>query len=42
MLRISLEIAEERPNDEEGSITGYTHKGEGRIVVLRARGFLER
>ena len=42
MLRILLGIAGERSDDEEGSVTGYTHKGEGRIVVLRIGGFLER
>ena len=42
MLRISLGIAGEGFDDEEGSITGSTYKGEGRIVVLRIGGFLER
>ena len=42
MLRISLGIGGEGFDDEEGSITRYTHKGEGRIVVLRIGGFLER
>ena len=42
MLRISLGTAEEGPEDEDGSIIGYTHRGGGTIVVLIARGFLER
>ena len=28
--------------DEDGSVTGYTHKGGGMTVVLRVRGFLEK
>jgi len=42
MLRISLGIMGERLVDEDGSVTGYTHKGGERIVVLMAGGFLER
>ena len=42
ILRISLGSAEEEPEDEDGSVIGYTHKGGRIIVVLRARGFLER
>ena len=42
MPRISLGIMGERLVDEDGSVTGYTHKGGERIVVLRAGGFLER
>ena len=46
ILRILLGSAEEEPKDEDeegdGSIIGYTHKGGGIIVVLRAGGFLER
>ena len=33
---------EERLEDEDGSVIGYTHKGGGIIVVLRTGGFLER
>ena len=33
---------EERLEDEDGSVTGYTHRGGGIIVVLRTGGFLER
>ena len=42
ILRISSGVAEEEPKDEDGSVIGYTHKGGGTIVVLMARGFLER
>ena len=42
ILRISSGAAEEEHEDEDGSIIGYTHKGGGTIVVLIARGFLER
>ena len=42
MLRISSGFVEEEPEDEDGSVIGYTHKGEGIIMVLRTRGFLER
>ena len=42
MLRISSGFAEEEPEDEDGCITGHTHKGGGIIVVLRTGGFLER
>ena len=42
MLRISLGTAEEGPEDEDGSIIGYTHRGEEIIVVLRTGGFLEK
>ena len=38
ILRISLGVAE----DEDGSVTRYTHKGGGTIVVLMVGGFLER
>ena len=42
ILRISLGVAEEELEDEDGSVIGYTHKGGGTIVVFIARGFLER
>ena len=42
ILRISSRGAEEGFEDEDGSITGYTHKGGEIIVVLRTGGFLER
>ena len=42
ILRISLGSVGERLDDEDGSVTGYTHKGGGIIVVLRTGGFLER
>ena len=42
ILTISLGSTEEEPEDEDGSVIGYTHKGGGIIVVLRAGGFLER
>ena len=42
MLRISLRIAEKCPEDEDGSVIGYTHRGGGIIVVLRTGGFLEK
>ena len=42
ILRISLGSVEEEPEDEDGSVIGYTHKGGGIIVVLRTGGFLER
>ena len=42
ILRISLESIKERLEDEDGSVTGYTHKGGEIIVVLRTGGFLER
>ena len=42
MLRISLRIAEKCPEDEDGSMTGYTHRVGGAIVVLIAGGFLKR
>ena len=42
ILRISLRSVEEEPEDEDGSVIGYTHKGGGIIVVLRTGGFLER
>ena len=42
ILRISSGAAEEEPKDEDGSVTRYTHKGGGTIVVLMAGGFLER
>ena len=42
ILRISLGATEEEPKDKDGSIMGYTHRGRGTIVVLMARGFLER
>ena len=41
-LRVSSGFAEEEPEDEDGSVIGYTHKGGGIIMVLRTRGFLER
>ena len=34
ILRISLGAAKEEPEDEDGSMIGYTHKGGGTIVVL--------
>ena len=42
MLRISLRIAEKCPEDEDGSVIGYTYRGGGIIVVLRTGGFLEK
>ena len=42
ILRISSGAAEEEPEDEDGSVTRYTHKGGGTIVVLMLGGFLER
>ena len=42
MLRISSGFVEEEPEDEDGSVIGYTHKGGEIIVVLRTEGFLER
>ena len=42
MLRISLGSIEERLEDEDGSVIGYTHKGGAIIMVLRTGGFLER
>ena len=42
ILRISLGGAEEEPEDEDGSVIGYTHRGGGTIVVLIAEGFLGR
>ena len=42
IFRISLGSVEERLEDEDGSVIGYTHKGGGIIVVLRTGGFLER
>ena len=42
MLRILLGIVGEGSDDEEGYVTGYTYKREGRIVALRTGGFLER
>ena len=42
ILRISLGFAKEEPEEEDGSVIGYTHKGGGIIVVLRIGGFLER
>ena len=42
ILRISSGGTKEGPKDEDGSITGYTHKGGEIIVVLRTGGFLER
>ena len=42
MLRISLRIAKKCPEDEDGSVIGYTHRGGGIIVVLRTGGFLEK
>ena len=42
MLSISLGIAEEDPEDEDGSVIGYTHRGGLIIVVLRTGGFLEK
>ena len=35
ILRISSECAEEGPEDEDGFVIGYTHKGGEIIVVLR-------
>ena len=34
ILRISSGVVEEEPEDEDGSMIGYTHKGGGTIVVL--------
>ena len=42
MLRISLGTAEEDPEDEDGSVIGYTHRSGLIIVVLRTGGFLEK
>ena len=42
ILRISSGAAEEEPEDEDGSVIRYTHKGGGTIIVLMAEGFLER
>ena len=42
ILRMSSGFAEEEPEDEDGSVIGYTHKGGEIIVVLRTGGFLER
>ena len=42
ILRISSGGAEEGPEDKDGSVIGYTHKGGEMIVVLRAGGFQKR
>ena len=42
MVRISSGSFRGGFEDEDGSVIGYTHKGGGIIVVLRAGGFLER
>jgi len=42
ILRISSRAEEDEPEDEDGSVIGYTHKGEGITVVLMAGGFLKR
>ena len=42
ILRISSGVVEEEPEDEDGSVMGYTYRGGGIIVVLRIGGFLER
>ena len=42
MLRISLGTTGEGPEDEDGFVIGYTHRGGLIIVVLRTRGFLEK
>ena len=42
VLGISSGATEEELKDEDGSVTRYTHKGGGTIVVLMAGGFLER
>ena len=42
ILRISSGATGEAPKDEDGSVIGYTHRGRETIVVLMARGFLER
>ena len=42
ILTISSRAKEEEPDDNDGSIIGYTHKGRGTIIVLMARGFSER
>ena len=42
ILRISSKAAKEDPEDEDGSMTGYTHRVGGAIVVLIAGGFLKR
>ena len=42
ILRISSWATEERPEADDVSIIGYTHRGGGTIVVLIARDFLER
>ena len=42
ILRISSGAKEDELEDEDRSVIGYTHKGEEIVVVLMARGFLER
>ena len=39
ILRISLGAEEDKSEDEDGFVIGYTHKGGGTIVVLIAGGF---
>ena len=38
ILKISSGATDEKPEDEDGSVIGYTHKGGGIIVVLIAGG----
>ena len=42
ILRIPSGAVEEEPEDENGFVIGYTHKGGGTIIELMAGGFLER
>ena len=42
ILRISSGFAKEDPEEEDGSVIGYTHRGGGMIVVFRTGGFRER
>ena len=42
ILRISSGFTEKDPEEEDGSIIEYTHRGGGMIVLFRTGGFLER
>ena len=42
ILRISLGAEEDKSEDEDGFVIGYTYKGGGMTVVLMVEGFLER
>ena len=42
ILRISSGAEEDKSEDEDGFVIGYTYKGGGMTVVLMVEGFLER